>query len=204
MAFTGLALCGFLVAHLAGNLNLFMGEEAFNGYAEKLHSLGPLLALAETGLFATFLAHIGLAISTAALSRQARKRDYELKQSKQGVFILPQGGAATKMMATGLVILAYLILHIIDMKMNLRGFAGDDNKFALVKNVLSDPLTGAFYAVALVILGVHLSHGVSSAFQTLGISHRRWNGLIRMGGYAFAWLISLGFLSLVAWAWNAS
>lgn len=201
MALTGLSLCGFLVAHLAGNLNLFAGEEAFNGYAAKLHSLGPLLAIAETGLFAMFLLHIGLAISTTAMSRGARTSQYEEKHSKQKGFILPNGGASNLMLVTGFIILAYLVLHIIDMKLNLRGFEGGDNKFVQVKAVLSDLVTGTFYVISIIALGIHLSHGVSSACQTLGVNHPRWNGLIRMGGYLFAWGISAGFISLVFWAW---
>ena len=126
MALTGLSLCGFLVAHLAGNLNLFAGKEAFNGYAEKLHSLGPLLAAAEVGLFAMFLLHIGLAVSTTAMSRRARSSNYEVKKSKQTGFILPKGGASNLMMVTGLIVFAYLILHIVDMKLDMRGLGGEE------------------------------------------------------------------------------
>ena len=75
MAISGLSLCGFLVAHLAGNLKLYAGEQAFNDYAHALHSLGPLLAAAEIGLFATFALHIGLAISTGAMNKVARGKD---------------------------------------------------------------------------------------------------------------------------------
>jgi hypothetical protein len=101
MALTGLSLCGFLVAHLGGNLKLYAGEQSFNDYAHALHSLGPLLAAAEVGLFATFALHIGLAISTAAMNRIARQKDYAVKETKQGVFILPNGGASSWMMLTG-------------------------------------------------------------------------------------------------------
>ncbi len=201
MALTGLSLCGFLVAHVAGNLNLFAGEEAFNGYAEKLHSLGPLLAMAETGLFGMFVLHIGLAVSTTAMSRRARTNQYEEKNSKQQGFILPNGGASNLMLVTGLIIFAYLVLHIIDMKLNLRGFESGDNKFQLVRNVLRNPMNGVFYVVAILALGVHLTHGVTSACQTLGISHPRWNKLIRILGVLFAWKIAIGFISLVVWAY---
>jgi len=194
MALTGLSLCGFLVAHLGGNLNLFAGKDAFNGYAEKLHSLGPILAVAEVGLFSMFLLHIGLAVSTTAMSRRARSSSYEKKESKQTGFILPNGGAANLMLVTGLIVFAYLVIHILDMKLNVRGFAGgEDDKFELVRSVLSDFKTGVFYSVALIALGVHLSHGVRSACQSLGISHPRWNKLISIGGILFAWGIAAGF-----------
>ncbi|MEZ6124082.1 MAG: succinate dehydrogenase cytochrome b subunit [Planctomycetaceae bacterium] len=203
MALTGLSLCGFLVAHLGGNLYLFAGQEAFNGYAEKLHSLGPLLWVAEVGLLGLFALHMSLAMSTAAISLRARGRAYDAKQSKQEGFVLPNGGAANLMLGTGLIILVYLVLHVCDMKFNVREMGSEENLFELVRNVLCDPKTAAFYVVALLALGVHLTHGVKSAIQTLGISHPRWNKLFEIGGVLFAWGISLGFLSLVAWAIGA-
>lgn len=201
MAITGLSLVGFLVVHLGGNFNLFAGEAAFNGYAEKLHSLGPLLAIAETKLFAIFALHLGLAISTRAMSARARKSNYEKTESKQSGFLIPNGGAANMMFLTGLVLLAYVILHVLDMKLNVWGFEAGDSKYTLVRAVLRDPLHWAFYLLALVALGIHLSHGISSALQTLGVSHPRWNRIIRFLGVAMAWLIAGGFMSLLVWAY---
>ncbi|MCA9050373.1 MAG: succinate dehydrogenase cytochrome b subunit [Planctomycetaceae bacterium] len=204
MALTGLALCGFLVAHLAGNLLLFGGETPFNEYAEKLHSTGPLLAVAETGLFAVFALHLLLAMSTTAMSRQARKGDYAVKDSKQRIFILPGGGASGWMLVTGVLVLVFLVLHIIDMKLNLRGFEGGDNKFVHVRNVLADPIVFVVYLVGLIALGIHLSHGVKSALQSLGINHTRWNDLICVLGLVFAWAVAAGFLSILAWGVGVS
>lgn len=210
MALTGLSLCGFLVAHLGGNLKLYAGEQSFNDYAHALHSLGPLLAAAEVGLFATFALHIGLAISTAAMNRIARQKDYAVKETKQGVFILPNGGASNWMMLTGLLVLVFLATHILDMK--LKANPGVDyspamnaekiveNEYHAVKAVLSTPLNAAIYMIGLVALGIHLSHGVRSALQTLGINHKRWNLLLKIGGILFAWGIAIGFMSLVVWA----
>ncbi len=205
MALTGLALCGFLVAHLAGNLLLYAGEEQFNEYAHKLHSLGPLLWAAEAGLLALFLGHIGLAISTAAMSKRARRNRYEEKTSKQDGLVISGGGAANWMLPTGLLIFVFVVLHIADMKFNVRGLDhGEENLFAHVKQVLSDPIAKLVYVVALLGLGLHLTHGVSSAFQTLGISHARWNKLIRIGAVVFAWAIALGFISLLFFSYGPS
>ena len=209
MAISGLSLCGFLVMHLAGNLQLFVGEEVFNAYAEKLHSLGPILVAAEIGLFATFALHIGLALSTASMNRLARRFDYEMKQSKQGLSVLPSGGASAWMMVTGVLIAFFLVVHIIDMKLK-RGFDVDysaamvdgvpANEFQAVRAVLSHPVHAGIYLVCLAALGIHLSHGVRSALQTLGFNHRNWNFLFRAAGLVFAWLIAGGFMSLVVWA----
>ena len=213
MAISGLSLCGFLVAHLGGNLKLYAGEQAFNDYAHALHSLGPVLAVAEIGLFAMFALHIGLAVSTAAMNKRARGRDYFMKESKQGLSILPNGGASSWMMVTGLVVLFFLFVHILDMKlkvgpgvnyapaMNAENIV--DNEFFAVKAVLSTPSRAFIYIVGLVALGIHLSHGVRSATQTLGVNHKRWNVIIRAGSILFAWAIALGFIALVIWAIGA-
>jgi len=209
MAISGLSLCGFLVAHLAGNLKLYAGEQAFNDYAHALHSLGPVLAAAEIGLFATFLLHIGLAISTASMNKVARGRDYFMKETKQGIFVLPNG-ASNWMMATGLIVLFFLVTHIIDMKLKVGPFVDyspalneekiADNEFQAVRAVLSTPSRILIYIVSLVALGIHLSHGVRSALHTLGVCHKRWNFILQVAGILFAWGIAGGFISLVVWA----
>jgi succinate dehydrogenase / fumarate reductase, cytochrome b subunit len=210
MACTGLALCGFLVAHLAGNLKLYAGEQAFNDYAHALHSLGPVLAMAEVGLFAMFALHIGLALSTASMNRLARRSDYSARDTKQGLFILPGGGASGWMFLTGLLVFVFLVMHLTDMKFKANpgvdyspAFNADkvpDNEFRAVKAVLSTPVNAAVYCLGIFALGIHLSHGVRSALQTLGLNHKRWNTLLCLMGYAFAWSIAAGFISLVAWA----
>jgi succinate dehydrogenase / fumarate reductase cytochrome b subunit len=197
------------VAHLGGNLKLYAGEQAFNDYAHALHSLGPLLAAAEIGLFATFALHIGLAVSTTAMNKVARGRDYFMKETKQGISILP-GGASTWMMVTGLVVLFFLATHIIDMKLKmgpgvdytpaLNADKVADNEFQAVKAVLSTPSRAFVYVGGLVALGIHLSHGIRSALQTLGINHKRWNMIFNVTGIVVAWSIAVGFMSLVLWA----
>jgi succinate dehydrogenase / fumarate reductase cytochrome b subunit len=209
MALTGLALCGFLIAHLSGNLLLFAGEQQFNEYAEKLHSLGPLLALAETGLFVVFMLHLGLALSTTAMNRAARGSSYEVKESKQEGTILSSGGASNWMFLTGVLVFIFLAFHITDLKFKVNpwldyspAMTGEDtaNEFQVVRMVLSDLPHAAIYGIGLIALGIHLSHGVRSAFQSLGLSHPRWDGLIKVVGILFAWSIAAGFMSLILWA----
>jgi len=210
MAITGLLLCGFLVTHLAGNLLLYAGAEQFNHYAETLHSYGPLLNAAEIGLFSLFIAHIGLAFSTTAMNRQARQNQYAVKETKQEPFALPGGGASGWMLVTGLIIAFFLIVHVTDMRLKMNPFIdysssyenGTDappNEYLAVRLALTNWTTGA-YVLGLVALGIHLSHGIRSALQTLGFNHPRWNRLLEICSLLFAWTITLGFLSLLAWA----
>lgn len=213
MAITGLALCGFLITHLAGNLNLYAGEKAFNDYADMLHSFGPLLALAEVGLFAVFAAHLALAVSTTAMNRLARSGSYAMKESKQGLFALPAGGASSWMLVTGLLILVFLIMHIADMKLKLNPLVdyqpakvslpdGEErmNEFRVVRQVLTNPVNAVVYFVGIFALGIHLTHGFRSAFQSLGLNHSRWDSFLRVLSLLFGWVIAGGFISLIAWA----
>ncbi len=209
MAVTGLLLCGFLVVHLAGNFLLFAGEEAYNEYAHAIHSNEALLKVAEVGLFSLFLLHIGLAFSTAAMNRQARKVEYREKQSKQGVFALPSGGASNWMMVTGLVVLGFLLVHLsdltwrtsFDLDYESATEEGHSNPFQTARLVLQNPIRAGIYFVGCLFLGIHLFHAVRSAFQSLGLAHPKWNPLVRWGGWIFAWGIAVGFISCIGWAW---
>jgi succinate dehydrogenase / fumarate reductase, cytochrome b subunit len=110
MAITGLLLCGFLVFHLAGNVLMFVGPEAYNAYAHGLHSTEPLLYVAETALAILFLAHVYLAISTALENTAARRHGYAEKNSKMDVGFRPD----TWMFWSGAVVLGFLIVHVVD------------------------------------------------------------------------------------------
>lgn len=203
MGITGLGLCGFLVVHLAGNLFLYAGAEKFNGYAHKLHEQ-EWLPLAEAGLFFLFLAHIYLALVTTAENKAARKIAYGKKESKIAgqVFNTLLGPPSSWMFVSGAVILGFLILHIIDMKLGMRPDVNyvDEHDlaapFANTTAILKTPLSRMVYMIGTVFLGFHLSHGFSSAFQSLGLNHPKYTPLIKVLGIVFAIVISAGFLSL--------
>lgn len=205
MAITGLLLCGFLVAHLAGNLLLldaFGGAKAYNEYAHALHSREGLLMVAETGLFALFFAHITIALKLTASNRLARSQSYLVKKSKredtggtEGV-----GRPDTWMFWSGAVLFAFLILHLIDFKFQARpdvAYEGLEPAETAVA-VLKTPLSIIGYLTGFVFLFAHLSHGVSSAFQSLGVNHPKYNKLIKLGGLVFAGLIAFGFAVVLA------
>ena len=203
MAITGLLLCGFLVVHLEGNLLLFVSAEKYNAYAHFLHSQEELLMVAETGLFLLFLAHLYLAFATAWGNSQSRLDQYAMKQSKQ-----PRGNLATSpsawMFGSGAVILGFVILHLIDMKFLARpdiAYPFLDERapnapYANALAVLSNPISRVVYTLGVLMLGLHLSHGVSSAFQSLGLNHPKYTPLIKWVGRLFAIVIAVGFASL--------
>ena len=199
MGITGLLLCGFLAAHLAGNLLLFAGAELFNDYAHKLHEQWELLAVAETGLLLLFLAHIYLAFATSIGNAKAREEQYALKQTKvRGRLI----GANTWMFASGAVVLGFVVLHLIDLRLgmegiNLRGLKYEGKTpYEATVMVLSNPFSRVVYIFGAIVLGAHLSHGFASAFQSLGLNHPKYTPLIKIVGTVFAVVIAVGFASL--------
>ena len=189
VALAGLLLCGFLVTHLLGNLLLFVGAGAFNHYATTLER-NPLLPIAEVGLTALFLIHIALSIRARLADRAARPIGY---QSYSGKGARTPGSRS--MAISGSLVLLFLIVHLRSFRFAEKAVRESD-MYQLVTSAFTSPLYAGFYIVALVGVGLHLSHGFQSAFQTLGINHPRYTPVIRKLGLAFAILVALGFASM--------
>ena len=211
MAITGLLLCGFLVAHLAGNLLLPAGGDLFNDYAKKLHENEGLLMVAETGLAVIFALHLWFAVSLTWGNGKARGKGYAKTESKREDAIATAGLRPDKwMIGSGIVLLLFIVLHLFDFKLHRLGTddvlnsirATDEQPVTTEEaiHVLNSPLTRIGYVAGFIFLFAHLSHGVSSAFQSLGLSHPKYNSLIKYGGLAFAGLVSLGFFVVLVWA----
>jgi succinate dehydrogenase / fumarate reductase, cytochrome b subunit len=192
---TGLALVGFLIIHLTGNLLIFLGPETFNNYSHTLLS-NPLIYVAQVGLIALFLMHIGTAIINAAKNRGARPDRYAVKSmaghtSRKGI-------ASTTMIVSGLVMLVFLPLHLRTLKFgpHYEGEAGVRDLHTLVMETFSKPGYVIWYVVAMALVGMHLWHGVSSAFQSLGADHPRYTPAIRKVGFVLALILGGGFISI--------
>lgn len=200
MGVTGLLLCGFLVVHLAGNLLLFAGKDSFNEYAHAIHKQWELVAIAELGLLVLFVAHVYLAITTSAGNVRARSDAYSVKQPKVPGRII---GANSWMFVSGAIVLAFVILHLIDIRFSMRTnikYLPESDPGAPYANtvaVLGDSISRIVYFVGVIILGVHLSHGFASAFQSIGLNHPKYMPLIKIIGQIFAVVIAVGFASLV-------
>jgi succinate dehydrogenase / fumarate reductase cytochrome b subunit len=188
MGLTGLLLVGFLIEHLAGNLKLFEDADgtAFHRYKEWLDSFGPLLVVAEIGLFLLFGVHIALALKLSLENREARSSRYVIRSSRGR-----STAASLSMLVTGSLILVYLVKHVF---FDFR-FAGpySDAPAQTVKETLSRPLNGFFYIAAMGILGLHLAHGFRSAFQSLGVSHPKLDPLLDKLGVTVAVVLAVGF-----------
>jgi succinate dehydrogenase / fumarate reductase, cytochrome b subunit len=206
-ALTGLLLVGFVVAHLAGNLLLLKGDQgrAFELYAQKLHDLGPLLIVAELGLLALFGTHIAFALRATLQNRRVRNQPYAHSPGHGG-----RTFASASMPLTGSFLLLFLVVHLVNFRFDdefKQRFAedrGGAGASAQVLESLSDPLLAGVYLLAFLALGLHLSHGIQSALQTLGAHHPRYTPVLRRIGFALAGLLALGFSAISAYAfWRA-
>lgn len=200
MALTGLALCGFLVVHLGGNLLLYVGAEQYNNYAHALHAQKLLLPIAEIGLLILFAGHIWLAIVTKFENDAARPTGYAMKQTKmeEGPLAAP---ASSVMFITGIVVLLFLILHLWDFKFEHFSRELEDlTPYAKAQVLLRNWLTFVVYIVGSLFLGYHVLHGFQSAFQTLGINHPKYTPAIKTLSVVFGIVVALGFASFPLWA----
>lgn len=191
VAVAGLLLCGFLVTHLAGNLLLFVSEGSFNNYAKTLES-NPLLPIAEVGLLALFLAHILVAVKLRWENKQARPAAYEAYKSKGG-----RSAGSRTMGWTAFLVFAFVVVHIRTFKF---GPHEETGLYRLVMDSFQNPLYAGFYVLAMIGLMLHLSHGIQSGFQTLGLNHPRYTPLVRKAGMGFAFLVCAGFALIPIWA----
>ena len=196
MGVTGLLLCGFLLSHLAGNTLIFVGSDAFNSYAHALIT-NPLIYLAEAVLAAIFLSHIGLAVKITIENKTARPQKYYIRQSTgRGATF-----ASSTMPYTGMIILIFLVRHLIDFKFGpvytttVSGVEMRDLYKTLIE-FFASPLNVAWYVFAMIALGVHVSHGFWSAFQSLGINHPKYNCTIKCVSKLFAVVVTIGYSAL--------
>lgn len=205
MGLSGLALVAFIVIHLAGNLTLFFGAEAFNSYVLKLESLGPLIRLAELGLMAVFVFHIIFAFSVTSQNRAARKSRYAVKGNAGKPSRKTM--ASQSMIYTGLVLLVFLVAHVWMFRFQTRvnpeqvivHGAEVINLYKPVVAAFHNPVIAWAYTLVMLFLGSHLSHGFWSAFQSLGAYHPRYTPVIHGLGVLLAVLLAVGFLVLPLW-----
>lgn len=199
VAITGVIMIVFIVGHLLGNLQIFLGPEWVNGYAEHLRELGPLLWLVRVILFLTVVLHIYFTVQLAIENKRARPKKYARKETVKASL------ASRHMVVSGLVVFAFIVFHLLH-------FTGRqfNPQFPLLKN---DPLNhydvysmmvygfqnvyvSVFYIVGLFLLTLHLTHGASSFLQSLGLNDQKLTPRFAFLGRLFAWLVFFGYTSI--------
>jgi succinate dehydrogenase / fumarate reductase cytochrome b subunit len=198
IAFTGLSLLVFLIAHLAGNLLFIVGPDAFNEYAHKLIS-NPLVYVAEFGLLAVFVLHIFKTVGMIAGSYSARPQGYAKKKwAKSKNDRSRKSVASATMILTGTITLLFVVTHLVTFKFGTyyETTAGIRDLYRLQLAVFSNPAYVAFYIVAMGVIVFHLWHGTSSAMQSFGVDSPTWTPRVKWVGRGLAVVLGLGFAML--------
>jgi succinate dehydrogenase / fumarate reductase cytochrome b subunit len=195
MAVAGLALCLFVLAHAAGNLLMFHSPEAYNKYGHAIVS-NPLLYVAEAGLVLMFLAHIFSGVKVTLRNRAARPQNYAVNATGEKAT-----SVTTKTMwVQGVAILAFVVLHLITFKYGphyttqVNGVEMRD-LFKLVYEVFQSPVYVGWYLAVLLVLCFHLSHGLYSSLQTLGLHHPKYMPKIKCLSVLYGVFVSFAFIS---------
>jgi len=199
VAVTGLVGVGFIIGHLAGNSLIFLGPEAFNGYAEMLRAVPELLWMARAALIAAFVIHVYFTIALTLENRAARTGRYAVSATHGETNF-----AKKTMIYTGLVVFFFLFLHLTDFTFPDKSgpnsvLAGADGEasyaiYGLVWNSFAKNIfRSVFYILAVCCVGLHLSHGIQSLFQTIGFFNDRYTPVIRKASNVLGALIAIGF-----------
>ena len=197
MAISGIALMGFVLFHMIGNLKMYLGAAELDSYAEFLKKLlyplapkGAVLWILRGGLLAMLVLHLHAAWSLTIMNRQARPvkyqspRDYEVANF-----------ASRTMRYSGMIVLSFLIWHLLDLTFGVVNTIGADGAFvraevyANVVRSLDRWPVALFYVLANLLLGIHLRHGAWSIFQSLGWNNPRFN--------SWRWAFASGFAAVV-------
>ena len=198
VALTGLVLIGYVIGHLIGNLQIFISPEQINWYAEKLHSMGPMLWVIRAFLLGCFALHIITTIKLAIENRLARPERYAVKKNVRTT------AAARLMVLSGLVLLGFVVIHLIQFTVRPASLGvpsytlatGHPDVYTMIIKGFLNPFTSGFYILGMFVLCNHLSHGFSSFFQTLGLNSKKIAHGLEVGGVALAWLIFAGYTSI--------
>jgi len=200
MAVTGIIMVLFLIAHMVGNLHVFQGAASFNDYSEWLRSFGEpalpprtFLTILEIVLLASVVAHIWAAASLWRQARRARPERYVTKKA------VAQSYASRTMRWGGVIIAGFIVYHILDLTFGVANPDGTDSTpYDRLVASFQNPIATTVYVVTLILLGMHLRHGIWSATQTLGQSNRRRERTVNAGATAFAVLLIAGYLVVPA------
>lgn len=192
MAVTGAVLFGFVLVHMLGNLQLWLGAQAMHDYAVSLRKVHGVLWIARAVLLGSVLAHVWSAVTLVRRNRAARPVPYQHARRDRVTDY-----AARTMPISGLVVMLYIAYHIMHLTLGV-GVASHDpqNPFNNVVNGFSDWRVAGVYIVANLLLGMHLFHGGYAWFNSLGLSNPRYTAMKRMFALGLAGLITAGNVAL--------
>ncbi|MCA0144431.1 succinate dehydrogenase cytochrome b subunit [Blastococcus sp. LR1] len=195
MAISGIVMVLYLIAHMIGNLKVFTGAESFNHYSEWIRTIGTpavpeqtTLWIIRIALLVAVVAHFWAAVSLWRQAKRARPERYVTKKA------VAQSYASRTMRWGGVIVLLFIVYHILDLTTGTVNPDGDASPYDRLVASFSNPFVTAFYVISLVLLGMHLRHGIWSATQTLGQSNRRRERTVNAFAIVFSTVLIAGFL----------
>jgi succinate dehydrogenase / fumarate reductase cytochrome b subunit len=193
MAVTGIILFGFVIGHLLGNLQIFAGPEKLNHYAVTLRALGPLLWATRIAMLIAVGLHIWSSVTLWQMQREARPVGYVKKANINSTY------ASRTMYWSGPIILAFVIYHLLNFTFGSVHPGGPFVEGSVYNNAVTSfqlwPVS-LFYIIAMVLLCMHLYHGLWSMLQSLGFSHPVYTPWVQLLAKIFAVLIAIGYISI--------
>jgi succinate dehydrogenase / fumarate reductase cytochrome b subunit len=198
VALTGLFMIIFLIAHLAGNLEIYAGPKALNHYSAFLRTMPKVLWGFRIALIVAVITHIYLTVSLTKHNMNARPFEYKKKAVRKATI------SSRTMMLSGLTVLAFVLYHLAHYTwgitdpelMDLVDNEGLHHTYNMLVMGFSSPLISGFYILAQVLLAFHLSHGFSSAARTLGVKDPMLYEKIRVAGIAFSAVVAVLYISI--------
>lgn len=198
MAASGVLLLGFVIAHMLGNLQIFLGAEALDTYAQKIQDLGALLWVARLGLLTLLIVHVISAVKLTRQNAAARPVPYAVHRPFQSTY------ASRTMLMSGVIVLAFVIYHLlhftfgsVDAESYKLAHSGEGlHVHAMVVHAFRQPLVAISYMIANALLALHIAHGVGSLFQSMGWNNARRRCCTALIGRSVGALIFVGNVSM--------
>jgi succinate dehydrogenase cytochrome b subunit len=196
MAITGQLMVLFVIVHLLGNSSIFMGPNGLNSYAEHLHSLGPLVWVFRLAMLAFLLVHGIFGVLVSLENSAANPEKYAVNRK------LKRGFASENMIWTGLLLVVFIVYHLVHFTVrataDVAPFAAEvpGNVFGMVTTSFANGGIAMIYVAAMVVLCLHLFHGIQSFFQTMGWSSDKSLPIVSQAGRALAFVFLFGYSSI--------
>jgi len=200
---SGLFLVLYLIIHVVGNVLVFFGPDVFNGYAYNMEVRNPALPILELAILIGFLVHIYKTVTMFLKNQQARPVRYV--QKKRAGPPSRKTFASSTMIVSGLWVLVFLVIHVKAFRFSPETpwAGGGRDLYRQEMAVFVNPFMVGFYVISMVLIGSHLWHGFSSAFQSLGVDYPRWTPRLLITGRVFAVLVAATFIVIALWAYFA-
>jgi succinate dehydrogenase / fumarate reductase cytochrome b subunit len=194
LAVSGVILFGFVIQHMLGNLQVFLGPEVYNHYAESVKSNPALVWSVRSLLLVALITHVVLVVQLYRRTLTARPIGYRVKKN----IVTSYAGATMKY--SGPALLLYIIFHLAHFTYPGMALGNYEHSpldvYGNFVNAFQIPWVAALYVTANLLLGMHLYHGAFSLLQSLGLNHPRYNSRVRHGARAFAFLVTTGNVAM--------